>query len=275
MFTNIEHMKIYLALLFFLFTNIVLSGDMPNNAHKNIYGAGWSCDRGYYKSGQKCIKVKVPENAGINAYGNGWACNRGYYKSGQKCIKVKVPENAGINAYGNGWACNKNYKKFANTCIPMTKIELKKQKELEQAIFLEMQKRKIRGVTGDNCEYEYDTGAEVCVTVTDASLDCRKSYDGSYYRSCEVEVDYDVSTNYNGNDYLDTQIECGVDIKYKGRNTYSWKSDSSNDDESHSLYQYGSESGDMNIDFSFSSYKEVTNVKLDSVDCEINSVSHY
>ncbi|MFV2058291.1 MAG: SH3 domain-containing protein, partial [Thiohalomonadales bacterium] len=56
-------------------------------------------------------------------------------------------------------------------------------------------------VSGDDCEYEYDTNAEVCVSATDASLNCCESYDKSYYRSCEVDVDYDVSTNYEGNDY--------------------------------------------------------------------------
>lgn len=131
------------------------------------------------------------------------------------------------------------------------------------------------GVSGDDCEYEYDSNAQVCVTATDAEMDCRESYDGTYYRSCEIEVEYSVSSDYEGDDYLDVDVECEVEIKYKKRDGYSWSYDSDSESESHSLYSYGSESGDMDFDFTFSSYKEVINVKIDSAECEINSVYKY
>lgn len=127
-------------------------------------------------------------------------------------------------------------------------------------------------VSGDNCEYEYDTGAQVCVTATDVSLNCRESYDGTYYRSCEVEVEYDVSTDYEGDDYLDVDVECEVELKYKKRNGYSWSYDTESESENHSLYSYGSDSSDVELDFSFSSYSEVINVKIDKVECDISSV---
>lgn len=126
--------------------------------------------------------------------------------------------------------------------------------------------------SGDNCEYEYDSNAQVCVTVTDVDMDCRESYDGSYYRSFEVEVKYKLTTDYEGDDYLDVDVECEVEIKYKKRDGYSWSYDSDSESQNHSLYSYGSESGDMDFDSTFSSYKEVISVKIDSIDCEINSV---
>lgn len=129
------------------------------------------------------------------------------------------------------------------------------------------------GVSGDDCEYEYDSNAQVCVTATDAEMDCRESHDGTHYRSCEIEVEYSVSSDYEGDDYLD--VECEVEIKYKKRDGYSWSYDSDSESENHSLYSYGSESGDMDFDFTFNSYKEVINVKIDSVECEINSVYKY
>ena len=128
------------------------------------------------------------------------------------------------------------------------------------------------GVSGDDCEHEYDSNAQVCVTATDTDMDCRESYDGSYYRSCEIEVEYEPSTDYEGDDYLDVDVECEVEIKYKKRDGYSWSTDSDSESESHSLYSYGSDSGDMDFDFMFSSYKEVINVKINSVECEIDSV---
>ena len=73
--------------------------------------------------------------------------------------------------------------------------------------------------------------------------------------------------------YLDVEVECKVEIRYTGPAIYSWRSDSSSQDESHSLYAHGSESDSFTFDFSFSSYNEVTQVKVDSANCEIESVN--
>jgi len=136
-------------------------------------------------------------------------------------------------------------------------------------------RRRRAGVAGDDCEWEHETEAQVCVSVSDASLDCSESYDRSYYRSCQVEVDYEVVTNFEGDGYLDVEIECTAEIRYKGRNSYSWSHESADDDETHTLYPLGSDSGDVGLDFSFSSYKEVVSVQLESAQCEVDSVYHY
>ena len=127
-------------------------------------------------------------------------------------------------------------------------------------------------VSGDDCEYEYDSNSEVCVSARDADLDCKESLSGSYYRTCEIEVEYDIATNYEGDDYLDVDVECEVEIKYKEKESYLWSNDSDSESENHSLYYSGSESGDMDFDFTFSSFKEVINVKIGSVECEIKGV---
>ena len=133
--------------------------------------------------------------------------------------------------------------------------------------------RIMSGAAGDDCKTEYKTNAEVCVEVSDTSLDCRKDYSGEYYRSCEVTVEYDVTTDYSGGSYLDADIECQADIRYSGLGTYSWRSDSSTQDENHSLYAHGSDSESLTFDFSFSSFNEVTQIKIDSVTCEVDSVT--
>jgi len=150
-------MEKYWVITFLIISPLLFAGNLPDNSHPNIFGTDWDCDHGYYRSGQKCVKVIVPENASIDIYGTEWACNRGYYKSGQKCVKVIVPENAGIDVYGSGWVCNKGYKKSNNKCIPVTKAELQKQKELEQAVIEKMRKRRLQGVSGDDCKTEYKT----------------------------------------------------------------------------------------------------------------------
>jgi hypothetical protein len=67
-------------------------------------------------------------------------------------------------------------------------------------------------------------------------------------------------------------VECSVDISYSGRNTYSTKTDSESDENSHTLEAYGSENGDAEISFSFSSFEEVTKAKITSAECRITSV---
>lgn len=215
--------------------------------------------------------IYVPPNAYKS--GNAWYCNSGYKRSGNECLKLNVPENAYVS--GNAWYCNKGYKKSINVCIPMTEKELLKQRELEQAILNKMQRRKLQGVSGDDCETEYKTNAEVCVEITGGDLDCNENYAGDYYRDCDVALSYEVQTDYQGGAYLDVEVECTVEIEYKGRQTYTTQSDSSYEDESHSLYAYGSESDTMNFNFSFSSYQEITNVKISSAECEIESVDMY
>lgn len=105
-FYRAKHMKLIFALLLLIVTSMSYANDLPPNSHPNISGTGWDCDRGYYKSGQKCVKVVVPENANIDIYGSGWTCNNGFKKSG-------------------------------SSCVPMTQQEIEKQKELERAIAAE------------------------------------------------------------------------------------------------------------------------------------------
>ena len=217
----------------------------------------------------------MPENSSPKSYGSGWKCNHGYKKSGQKCLKVNPPENASINAYGSGWKCDSGYKKTGGSCLKMTPEELKKQKEIKEKLIQEMIRQKALGVSGDDCESEYKTNAEVCVEITGSDIDCSEDYSDNYYRDCDVSLSYEVETDYSGGAYLDVEIECTVEIEYKGRNTYTTQSNSSYDDENYSLYAHGSDSETMNFNFSFSSYQEIISAKISSAECEVESVYLY
>jgi hypothetical protein len=81
-----------------------------------------------------------------------------------------------------------------------------------------------------------------------------------------------VETDYSGGSYLDVEVECKVEIEYKGRQTYTTQSDWGRKDESYTLYAHGSESERMVFNFSFSSLAEVHRVKISSAKCEIESV---
>lgn len=154
----------------------------------------------------------------------------------------------------------------------MTKEELQKQREIEQAVLEKIRKRRLQGVSGDDCETEFKTNARVCVRITRVNLDCNKSSFGEYYQDCDVVLRYDIETDYPGGAYLDVEVECRVEIEYKGRGTYSTHSDSQSKDESHTLYAHSSDSETMRFNFSFSSYQEIIRAKINSARCEIESV---
>ncbi|MGI0135130.1 MAG: hypothetical protein ACREBW_09265 [Candidatus Micrarchaeaceae archaeon] len=214
----------------------------------------------------------IPENAHGNYYNTGWTCNKGYRRSGHQCLRVDLPKHASLSYNGHSWTCNKGYKKRSQSCVAMTENEIQKQNELEAQVRAMILRRRLRGVSGDDCEREDETGSKVCVEVTDRNIDCDEDYAARHYDDCSVNIDYDVKTDYRGDSELETDVECDVDIKYGGRNTYFMHPASDSQDDSHDLSSYDDESYSMQIDFSFSTSQEVTVAKITSVSCEITDV---
>lgn len=124
---------------------------------------------------------------------------------------------------------------------------------------------------GSTCETEHRSGAEVCVEVTDTDLDCEESYSGDYYSDCEVQVEYDVTTDYQGQTGISVEVECEAAVSYEARGSYD-SSESEDDYYSHTLYANGSDYGSFELDFSFLAYKEVYSVDLESAECSIQDL---
>ena len=246
---------------------------VPKNAEINVFGNGWTCQRGFKQLGDGCVAVQVPKNAEINVFGNGWTCQRGFKQLGDGCVAVQVPKNAEINVFGNGWSCQRGFKQLGDGCVRMTKTE-QQQQEAQEKVALERLIERRAGVTRDDCEWEYDSDSQVCVTTADASLDCSEAYDGSSYGSCEVEISYDVVTNFEGDGELAVEVECTAEVAYRGRDAYGWHHDSGDDDDSLSLSSLESYSGSITVDFSFGLYQDVIQVRVESAGCEIESVEH-
>lgn len=248
---------------------------IPENGKLSFLGNDWECNRGFAKSGTQCVTVIIPNNGKLNYFGNDWDCQKGFYKAGNACLAVIIPVNGKLNFFGNGWDCQEGFKKVNEQCIQMTTAEVQQQRIRMQQIREEIQKRKLAGVSGDHCETEYKTNAQVCVSVDNAEIDCRKSYAGEHYRDCDVSLNYTVKTDYAGGATLDSDIDCQVEIEYLDRNSYSKGYDSSSQSDSQSLYAHDSNSETIQFNFSFSSYKEVYRVKILSSSCEVESVDMY
>ncbi len=110
-----KNFPFYLLILFF--SAISFADGIPNNAHKNPYSSGWSCDKGFKKSGNSCVAVNIPKNAKLTYLGNNWECIKGYKKSGNSCVAVNIPKNAKLTYLGNNWECQKGFKKSGNSCV--------------------------------------------------------------------------------------------------------------------------------------------------------------
>lgn len=134
-------------------------------------------------------------------------------------------------------------------------------------------KYRYQGVSGDDCETEYKTNAEVCIKITGADLDCRKSYSGNYYQSCNVTLSYEVVTDYKGGSSLDVSVDGTVDIEYESKSSYLKRTSSDYQSETHTLFAHDSEYGTMYFSFSLPYYEETTKVKISSKYCEISDIS--
>ncbi|WP_157826488.1 MULTISPECIES: hypothetical protein [Halomonadaceae] len=238
---------------------------VPDNAR--VLGNMWMCNEGYQRVGNSCERLSVPDNARV--LGNMWMCNEGYQRVGNSCERFSVPDNARV--LGNMWMCNEGYKKVGGRCQRMTAQELEEKKRLLELVAQRQAELRAKGASGQTCETEYDTGAEVCLSVEMANLDCDESYDDSYYDDCEVNVDYSLETDYRGSSEIDVEVYCEAEIDYQSRSGLR-RSESDGYHESHSLGSYESDSGYVNLDFSFSSYEEVYKVNLDDAWCEMQSV---
>lgn len=298
-------MRLYLAFLLAMTSCLSYAQHTPQNAHKSPYTSGWQCNRGFQQVSQECQKVVIPKNASLDFLGNDWVCNRGFGRVGNECQKVVIPNNAGLDFLGNNWECNKGFqrvgaecqkvvipanavldflghdweckkgfKRIGSGCQTLTDNEKKLLAEQTKAIQQEINRRKTKGVNGNHCDVEYKSGANVCLTVRDASLRCSESYSGTYYDRCRVEVSYGSETDYRGGGYIDGQVRCEVTISASSGQGYA-SSKSQDEQRNISLFAFGSDSQSMDFSFSFSEYDAITNVRIRDVSCRLSDLFLY
>jgi hypothetical protein len=264
-------------LLFLMLSGLLVDAPLvvPENAKPNRYGSGWTCNSGFKKVGDTCSRVEIPPNGKLNYLGSGWECNSGFKKVGDTCSRVEIPPNGKLNYLGSGWECNSGYKIVSGGCVAMSDDEIKQMEARQRSIIAAVAARRSSLLSGDTCEAEPKSGAEVCLNVTNLDFDCSKSSFANYYNSCEATVSYELETNFKGRGYLDVDVECNVEIEFSGKGILSTRTDSETNDESSSLYANGSESETLQFDFSFSSFEEVNKARIVSHRCEIDEINLY
>jgi hypothetical protein len=73
-----------------------------------------SCGFGYQVYGNSCLEIILPDNAHLELSGHSWSCDRGFLKIGHFCWVL--PDHAHINADGETWSCDVGYFYVRNDC---------------------------------------------------------------------------------------------------------------------------------------------------------------
>jgi hypothetical protein len=175
---------------------------IPQNAHRNIGGSGWECNRGYRQVGNACVAVEVPANAHLEPIlGHSWECNRGYHQVGNACAAVEVPANAHLEPIlGHTWECDSGFKIQATACVRMTADEVAAaQQALQNAIQRSQQVRRLESaVDWSDCGDSMDRLRRAARDVADRAPDlesaknelenCRGENSRSRYESVLSEM---------------------------------------------------------------------------------------
>jgi len=126
---------------------------------------------------------------------------------------------------------------------------------------------------GGSCTEAGAAGGKVCVTVADVSLKCQQQPHSSLYISCVVDIDYDLTTDHRDNQEMDVGIECSANIAFLRQEQNAWMPDISSYDKHYGLPVQGSGADDMSIGFSFSPHYKITQVRVVSAACTVDSIN--
>jgi hypothetical protein len=142
-----------------------------------------------------------------------------------------------------------------------------KEKKTQEGWALVQGLRSVAGSGGAGDTFTTSGGATFNLSVNDVDLDCSESIDGGY-SNCTATVPISYDSDYNGNDTPNVHVECEVELRTT--DVKKWTSSTS---DSESADYYGeSESGEIEIDFSFSSFVPIIRVEVSDSSCQITDV---
>ncbi len=121
-----------------------------------------------------------------------------------------------------------------------------------------------------DCAWSREGKGKVCVDTRDAILDCRKSATDEFWQRCEVKVGYALFSELKQLQIVDVVVDCDIDIEYKLADSFDWQKQENKKVQEHSIepeqrLEYG-----LTSQFNFSDFEQVTNVKIEKLDCEID-----
>jgi hypothetical protein len=173
---------------------------IPANAQLDILGHGWECRRGYSQNGRTCEPVRIPANAHLDILGHGWECDRGFREQANGCVRVIVPAHAHLDVLGHGWECDANYKHQRDSCTPMSPGEIQEAQRTyrELAQRFAAQRRALEAVDWSSCNYELDRLRRRARDAADKATQVESAK--SNYESCRARGTGDCSSDRSSYD---------------------------------------------------------------------------
>ncbi len=131
----------------------------------------------------------------------------------------------------------------------------------------------------DDDEYDYDvyteekmdpSDADVSLRITNADFKCKENFYGGGFRVCILEIDYSISSDYDGDLYV--SVDCQADFQLEYKDSYISKRKSESESESEYVYSgYGS--GSMEITVKPSAYDTLIRAKVKDLTCSASNSS--
>jgi hypothetical protein len=121
-----------------------------------------------------------------------------------------------------------------------------------------------------DCAWSRAGKGKVCVDTRDAILDCRKSATDEFWRRCEVSVSYALFAELKQPQNVNSNVKCDIDIEYKLADSFDWQKQEDKKTQLHSIEPNQHIEYALKSLFDFSDFEQVTNVKIEKLDCEID-----
>ena len=159
--------------------------------------------------------MNVPPNAWLTYAGDDFRCRRGFSRVGQSCVLVAIPAHATLNYRGDDWVCEFGYKAESGQCVPMTAEEIRQARRASAG-----SKSRSSRWQGD-CLSRSAWGGELCLSVADVQLSCRRSSDDRSWEACAAAVEFSLDPGQVEDTSLRVAITCDVvaelsDNSYRG-----------------------------------------------------------
>jgi hypothetical protein len=101
---------------------------------------------------------------------------------------------------------------------------------------------------------------------------CTESECTHHHKNCTLEIDYALSAENRLSLDLGASVLCTAQLSYRTAHGYELKSERCTKSECHNLHKHANFNKSLVIGFNFSAYEEVVFVRVDSIECSIDSV---
>jgi len=119
------------------------------------------------------------------------------------------------------------------------------------------------------CEPKKKVKDDIVLRVTHTEFNCSAGSCEEHYGGCKLEIDYTLSAETLVDVSVDTSVSCKAKIFYRTGHGYVLSSESESETAHHLLHAHTEDRSTINLGFHFSSFEDVVETSLHSVECHI------